>query len=95
MVNRELAGKRLEIVREAVPGLNRVAALFNGSNAETPPQFVEMKAAAERLGMQAVPLDIHFPDGIEPAFAEAVRLGAGAVIIISDTATISHRSQIG
>jgi len=93
--NRELSGKRLEVVREAVPGLKRVGALFNVSNPATSPQFKETQAAAERLGMQAVPLEVHFPDGIEPAFAEAARMGVGAVIIISDSATINHRNQLG
>jgi putative ABC transport system substrate-binding protein len=95
VLNRELSGKRLEVIREAVPGLKRVGALFNGSNPATPPQFKETQAAAERLGLQALPLDVHFPEGIEPAFAEAARTGAGAVIIISDSATIAHRSQLG
>lgn len=95
LFTRELSEKRIEIIREAVPGLVRVAALFNGSNPATPPQFRETQAAANRLGMSAVPLEIKFPEGIEPAFAEAARAGAGAVIIIYDAATIGHRSQLG
>lgn len=95
VLNRELSGKRLEVIREAVPGITRVAALFNASNPGATPQFKETQAAAERLGMQAVALEVHFSDGVEPAFAEAVRIGAGAVIIISDSATINNRSQLG
>jgi putative ABC transport system substrate-binding protein len=93
VLNRELSGKRLEVIREAVPGITRVAALFNASNPGAPPQFKETQAAAERLGMQAVALEVHFPDGVEPAFAEASLMVAGAVIIISDSATINNRSQ--
>jgi len=95
LFTRELSEKRLETVRQAIPGLTRVAAVFNGENPATPPQFRETQAAAERLGIQAIPFEIRFPDGIEPAFAEAARAGVGAVLIISDSATIGHRSQLG
>lgn len=95
VLNRELSRKRLDVLSEAIPGLKRVGALFNGSNPAAPPQFKETQATAERLGMQAIPLEVHFPDGIEPAFAEGARVGVGAVIIISDSATINHRNQLG
>jgi putative ABC transport system substrate-binding protein len=57
--------------------------------------FNETEAAASKLGLTALPLDIQFPEGVEPAFAEAVRLRANAVVIISDGATIVHRAQLG
>ena len=95
VLNRELSGKRVEVIKEAIPALKRVAALYNASNPAAPPQFKETQAAAERLALQAFPLEVHFPDGIETAFAEAARIGAGAVIIISDSATINNRSQLG
>jgi ABC-type uncharacterized transport system substrate-binding protein len=95
LFSRELSGKRLEVVKEAIPGITRVAVLFNTLNPSNPPQFRETEAAAERLGLKALPLDIRFPDGIEPAFAEAARSGARAVLIVSDSATITHRAQLG
>jgi putative ABC transport system substrate-binding protein len=95
LFTRQLSEKRIEVIREAVPGLVRVAALFNGSNPATPPQFRETQAATDRLGMTAIPMAIRFPEGIDPAFAEAARADAGAVVIISDAATISYRNQLG
>ena len=95
LFSRELSGKRLEIVREAIPGTTRVAVLFNHLNPSNPPQYRETEAAAEKLGLKTLPLDIRFPDGIEPAFAEAVRTGARAVLVVSDSATITHRAQLG
>ena len=92
---RELSGKRLEILKEAIPGMTRVAAAFNTLNPGTRSLFKETEAAATKLGLTAVPLDIRFPDGVEPAFAEAVRLRAGGVVIISDGATIVHRAELG
>ena len=92
---RELSRKRLEILKEAIPGMTRVAAAFNTLNPGTRSLFKETEAAAAKLGLKALPLDIHFPDGVEAAFAEAVRLRASAVVIISDGATIVHRAQLG
>jgi len=92
---RELSGKRLEILKEAIPGITRVAAAFNTLNPGTRSLFKETEAAATKLGLTAVPLDIQFPDGVEPAFAEAVRLRASGVVIISDGATIVHRAELG
>jgi len=92
---RELSGKRLEILKEAIPGMTRVAAAFNTLNPGTRSLFKETEAAATKLGLKVLPLDIHFPDGVERAFSEAVRLRASAVVIISDGATIVHRAQLG
>jgi putative tryptophan/tyrosine transport system substrate-binding protein len=94
VLNRELSGKRLQVIHEAVPSLKRIGALFNGSNPAMPPQFSEVRAAAQTLGLQAVPLDVSFPAGIEPAFANASTAGIGAVMILSDSSTIAHRAEL-
>jgi putative tryptophan/tyrosine transport system substrate-binding protein len=94
VLNRELTGKRLQVIREAVPGLKRIGALFNGSNPAMPPQFSEVQAAAQTLGLQAVPLDVSFPAGIEPAFASSSKSGTGAVMVLSDSSTIAHRAEL-
>ena len=92
---RELSGKRLEILKEAIPGMTRVGAAFNALNPGTQLLFKQTEDAAAKLALTALPLDIQFPDGVESAFAEAVRLRADAVVIISDGATITHRAQLG
>jgi len=92
---RELSRKRLEVFKEAIPGLKRVGAVFNAKNPSTMPQFNETAIAGNTLGLTLVPFDIHFPEGIEPAFAEAVRQKVQGVVIISDSATIAHRTQLG
>lgn len=94
VLNRELSGKRLEVIREAVPGLKRIGALFNGSNPAMPPQFNEARAAAQSLGLQVLAMDVGFPHGIETAFADAARAGVGAVMILSDSSTIAHRAEL-
>jgi putative ABC transport system substrate-binding protein len=94
VLNRELSGKRLEVLREAVPGLKRIGALFNGSNPAMPPQFQEVRAAAERMGLQALALNVPIPAGIETAFADAARAKVGAVMVLSDSSTIGNRADI-
>jgi putative ABC transport system substrate-binding protein len=95
LFTRELSRKRLEIFKEAVPGLERVGAVFNAKNPATMPQFRETAAAGETLGLKLAPFDVRFPEGIEPAFAAAVRQKVQGVIIISDSATIAHRTELG
>jgi putative ABC transport system substrate-binding protein len=94
VLNRELSGKRLELIREAVPGLRRIGALFNGSNPAMPPQFTEVRAAAQAMGLQAVALDVNFPRGIDAAFVDGVKAGIGAMMILSDSSTIAHRAEL-
>jgi ABC-type uncharacterized transport system substrate-binding protein len=93
--SRELSGKRLELLKEALPGLTRVGAVFNALNPAMSPQFRETAAAAEKLGLKVLSLDVHFPEGIEPAFVTAARAGVGGIVILSDGATITHRAELG
>jgi len=95
LFTRELSRKRLEIFKEAVPGLERVGAMFNAQNPATMPQFRETATAGDTLGLKLMPFDIRFPEGIEPAFAAAVRQKVQGVLIISDSETIAHRTQLG
>jgi putative ABC transport system substrate-binding protein len=94
VLNRELSGKRLEVLREAVPGLKRIGALFNGTNPAMPPQFQEVQSTADRLGLQAVALNVPIPAGIESAFADATKARVGAVMVLSDSSTIGNRADI-
>jgi putative tryptophan/tyrosine transport system substrate-binding protein len=91
----ELTPKRIELLKEMVPGLSRVAALWNVQNAGGLGQLREAETAARALDVTVVSLDIRIPDGLDDAMAKAVQAGAGAVLILSDSSTISNRSQIG
>lgn len=94
VLNRELTGKRLEVMKEAVPMLKKIGALYNGANPAMPPQFLEVQRAAQRSGLESVSLDVSFPAGIDAAFVAARQAGVGAVMILSDSSTIAHRSQL-
>ncbi len=91
----ELTPKRIELLKEMVPGLSRVAALWNVQNAGGQAQLREAETAGRALGIAIESLDIRIPDGLDDAMARAARDGAGAVLILSDSSTISNRAQIG
>ena len=90
----ELSRKRLEVFKEAFPGMQRVGALHNAS-VDMSVQLRESTDAANVLGMTVVALPIPFPVGIEEGFANAVRQKLQGVVILSDTATITNRTQLG
>src|SRR5262245_26197956 len=54
----DLAGKRLELLREVVPGLRRLAILGNVASANLVPEIGEVQAAARTLGLEVLPLEI-------------------------------------
>ena len=60
-ITQELSGKRLELLRETVPSLTRVAALWNPAVPEKAVEFREMQAAARTLGVEVQSLEIPAP----------------------------------
>src|SRR5499433_4269354 len=75
---RDVAGKRLQLLKEIVPGLSRVALLIN-SDHPTTPVFVEvMRAAADQLGLVLQTFDARSREKIEPAFDAMTRVGMQA-----------------
>ena len=91
----ELTQKRIELLKEIVPRLSRVAVLGNVHNAGGFSQLREAEAAGRALGIAISSLNVQIPDGLEDGMARAAQAGAGAILIVSDSSTISNRSQIG
>ena len=69
----DLAGKRLELLREVVPGLRRLAIMANVGNPATVLEMGEVQAAARTLGLEVVTLEIRQAEDIAPAFDGAQR----------------------
>ncbi len=77
----EMSQKRLELLTEAVPGLSRVAVLWDASFAPTPTrQWDALETAARVLGVQLRRLEVRSPDDLDGAFEAAAREGVQAVI---------------
>jgi putative tryptophan/tyrosine transport system substrate-binding protein len=81
----ELSGKLLELIKEAVPRVTRVAILADG-----PRPLQDMERAAQGAGVHTYHLVVGYPDQFEPVFQEAVREGAGALIILPSVFFVQH-----
>jgi putative tryptophan/tyrosine transport system substrate-binding protein len=66
--NSDLAGKRVELLREVVPGLRRVAVMANVGYAGAVQEMGEAQAAARMFGLEVVTLEIQRAEDIAPAF---------------------------
>jgi putative ABC transport system substrate-binding protein len=86
--------ERVEILKQMLPKLARVAALLNLSNPSRRSEWNEIEAAARALGIESKVLDARTVADIEPAFAAASLEGADAMLIGSDTLVQTHQAQI-
>ena len=82
-MNVELTGKRLEMLKEAIPGLSRVAVLAQAGSPATPLSLEVMEAAARALGIQLQILEIGGLDDFDSAFAAATRGHAEALTMVT------------
>jgi putative ABC transport system substrate-binding protein len=89
----ELAGKRLELLREVVPGLGRLAIMGNVGNPFTVLELGEVQAAARRLGLEIDTLEIRRAQDIAPAF-EAIKGRADALYVCTDALAHTNRIRI-
>ena len=76
----DLAGKRLELLREVVPGLRRLAIMANVGNPAAVLEMGEVQAAARTLGLEVVTFEIRRAEDIAPAF-EALKGRAEALYV--------------
>jgi putative ABC transport system substrate-binding protein len=89
----DLAGKRLELLREAVPGFHRLATIGNVGNSLAVLEMNEVQAAAARFGLEAAALEIRRAEDITPAF-EALKGGADALYVVADPLVNTNRARI-
>ena len=94
LISDQLAGKGLELLREVVPKVNRVAALWNPTNPGNTLQLRGSEAAAAALGVQLVPVEARSPSEIDSAFVAMAREGAGALLVLLDAIFYDRRERI-
>jgi len=90
----DLAGKRLELIREAVPRATRVAVLWDGGRPANIAVLKEIEAAARAFGVQIQSLEVRAANDFEGAFRAATQERAGALIAPSGNLLYSRRLQI-
>jgi putative tryptophan/tyrosine transport system substrate-binding protein len=89
----ELSGKLLELLKEAVPGVTRMAILASRVPA-TNRMVRETERAARALGVETQLLMVRTPEGFEPAFKAAIEEGAGALIVLPSVFFAYHQKHI-
>ena len=91
--NTDLVGKRLELLREVVPGLRRVALIGNFGNPIIMLELSEVQAAARTLGLEVATLEIRHAQDIVPAF-EALKGRSEALYVCPDALINTNRIRI-
>ena len=89
----DLAGKRLELLREIFPHVRRLAIIGNVEYAATVLEMGEAQAAARTLGLEFVRSEIRRAEDIAPAF-EALKGGADALYVVGDLLVSTNRARI-
>ena len=91
----ELGAKQIELLRDMIPGLKRIAVLVMPAFGPAGPRFFDEAAvAAARLGVEAIRHDVAMVDDLEQAFAELRRLGADAVLLSPAPIYSTERERI-
>jgi ABC-type uncharacterized transport system substrate-binding protein len=88
-----LAGKRLELLRDALPGLSRVAVLRYAGSDNNDPQWTESQAIARQLGLQLHSIGIGSTGNPEEAFKEAIKSRSSALAVVRHRITQSAENQ--
>jgi putative tryptophan/tyrosine transport system substrate-binding protein len=94
ILSAELSAKRLELLTQLVPGLARVAVLWNPANPAMVLEWQVTQEAAHRLGVQVQSLEIRGPDDFARAFAAATQEHAQALYLTTEALFAIHRTQI-
>ncbi len=93
MMTSQLGGKRLELLKEIVPGFARVAVFWNPPNPAYGPILKELEAEAPMLGLKLQRLEVRVPGDFEGAFEAATRQRAGALIAPGDP-LVANRPKV-
>jgi len=89
-----LAGKRLELLKEAIPKLSRVAVLWNPQDASSAQQWKESQAAARELGLQLHSMGVSSVGQFESAFKETTKARSDALAVVAHGLAISNQKRI-
>ena len=90
----DLGGKRLELLKELLPQIARVAVLWNAVNPYSASVFKETQAAGRTLGIEVQSLEMRGPGDFDGAFAVARQQHPAALIAVEDPLTITYLKRI-
>jgi putative ABC transport system substrate-binding protein len=88
------AGKRLQLLKEILPNLSRIAMFWNARNPQNIPATQATEQAAKSLGLSVDPFGFDGRDNLLDTLTKAVSNRVGALVVVSDAVTFDHRAQI-
>ena len=94
LISDQLVGKGLELLKEVVPKLTRVAVLWNPTNPGNTHQLRGAEAAAVALGVRLLPVEARGPAEIDRAFVAMARERVRALLVVLDAIFIERRERI-
>jgi putative tryptophan/tyrosine transport system substrate-binding protein len=89
----DLAGKRLEILRDVLPGFHQLAVLSNANNPTAKLSVEEVLPAASKLGLEVIRLDVKYPEDIAPVIS-SLNGRAQALYVVGDPLIADNQIQI-
>ena len=90
----DIAGKRLELLKELLPRFDRVAVLWNAANPYSANVFKETQVAGRVLGVQVQSLGVRNPEDLDGAFEAARQQHPDALVSVEDPFTFTYRKRI-
>jgi putative ABC transport system substrate-binding protein len=94
LLNPEVSGKRLELLKESLPNISRVAVLTNPGNPVHDVYWKETQTAAQTLGLQLQPIKVQAPEDFDAAFRAAARGRPHALLAFDDPLTMAYRARL-
>jgi putative tryptophan/tyrosine transport system substrate-binding protein len=85
-----LAAKRLELLKEVIPNISRVAFLWNPANPDQKSHFIEARAGAQSLGVALQSVEVRSGEQLEPAFGAMLRGRSSALLMTADAVHQLH-----
>jgi putative ABC transport system substrate-binding protein len=90
----QLAGRRLELLKEIIPGLRQVAVVWNPGSPVKAQQWIETESAARTLGIQLQSVEVRVPEELEPAFTSLSQQPPDALNVFAYEVTTSHAGRV-
>ena len=90
----ELSAKRLALLKEAVPGVHRVAMLWNAEDLGMSLRYKAAEAQAHNLGIDVESLGVTAPNGFDAAFSAMITRPPDAILMVSDVLTMLNRKRV-
>jgi putative tryptophan/tyrosine transport system substrate-binding protein len=90
----EIVGKQMQLLKELIPSVSRIAVLWNPANPSGAPQLQEAEVAARALKVQLQPLEARSGNDLDKAFAAMTRVRADGMIVVVDGMFIDSRIRL-